>query len=66
MGHRQLNYRALGLAQQARFGASSEGYPGQGELFNEAEQVVEQDEPEQLSQLEPDIEQLLPWRFKLS
>ena len=30
------------LAQQKRFGASSEGYPGQGELFNEAEVEIEQ------------------------
>lgn len=28
------------LAQQKRFGASSEGHPGQGELFNEAEALV--------------------------
>jgi transposase len=30
------------LAQQKRFGKSSEAYPGQGELFNEAEALVEQ------------------------
>jgi transposase len=37
------------LAQQKQFGASSEGHPGQGELFNEAEAEVEQleVEPEQ-------------------
>jgi transposase len=29
-------------AQQKRFGKSSEAYPGQGELFNEAEALVEQ------------------------
>lgn len=29
------------LAQQARFGTKSEGYPGQGELFNEVEELVE-------------------------
>jgi transposase len=28
------------LAQQKRFGASSEGHPGQGELFNEVEEIV--------------------------
>tara|TARA_R110000765_G_scaffold423900_1_gene533519 strand:- start:69 stop:1565 length:1497 start_codon:yes stop_codon:yes gene_type:complete len=28
------------LAQQKQFGASSEGHPGQGELFNEAEELV--------------------------
>ena len=28
------------LAQQKQFGVSSEGYPGQGELFNEAEEVA--------------------------
>jgi hypothetical protein len=28
------------LAQQKRFGVSSEGHPGQGELFNEAEELV--------------------------
>ena len=30
------------LAQQKRFGKSSEVYPGQGELFNEAEELVEE------------------------
>ncbi len=30
------------LAQQKRFGKSSEAHPGQGELFNEAEELVEQ------------------------
>lgn len=36
------------FAQQKRFGASSEGYSGQGELFNEAEAlVVEASESEQ-------------------
>ena len=34
------------LAQQKQFGASSEGHPGQGELFNEAEAEVEQCEVE--------------------
>ena len=29
-------------AQQKRFGKSSEAYPGQGELFNEAEELVEE------------------------
>lgn len=28
------------LAQQKQFGQSSEGHPGQGELFNEAEEIV--------------------------
>ena len=28
------------LAQHKQFGASSEGYPGQGELFNEAEEIA--------------------------
>jgi hypothetical protein len=37
----------LRLAQQKRFGASSEGHPGQGELFNEAEAELEQPEPEE-------------------
>jgi transposase len=36
------------IAQQKQFGASSEGHPGQGELFNEAEEIcAEQVEPEQ-------------------
>ena len=36
------------LAQQKQFGASSEGHPGQGELFNEAEEILaESVEPEQ-------------------
>jgi hypothetical protein len=30
------------FAQQKRFGKSSEAYPGQGELFNEAQELVEQ------------------------
>lgn len=30
------------LAQQKQFGQSSEGYPGQGELFNEAEEIAVQ------------------------
>ena len=35
------------LAQQKRFGKSSDSFPGQGELFNEAEEIVEQaDKPE--------------------
>lgn len=38
------------LAQQKQFGASSEGHPGQGELFNEAEELaVETVEPTQES-----------------
>ncbi|OTA14428.1 transposase [Xenorhabdus vietnamensis] len=28
------------LAQQKRFGASSEAFPGQGEWFNEAEEIA--------------------------
>ena len=28
------------LAQQKQFGKSAEGHPGQGELFNEAEELV--------------------------
>lgn len=37
------------LAQQQRFSRSSEGHSGQGELINEAEEIVEvaQDESEQ-------------------
>ena len=34
------------LAKQKQFGASSEGHPDQGELFNEAEAEVEQREAE--------------------
>ncbi len=39
----RLNYldEQFRLAQQKQFGASSEGHPGQGELFNEVEQAVE-------------------------
>jgi hypothetical protein len=32
------------LAQHKQFGKSSEGYPGQGELFNEAEELVVESE----------------------
>ena len=35
------------LAQQKQFGTSSEGHPGQGELFNEAEEIDESVVPEQ-------------------
>ena len=34
------------LAQNKRFGANSEGHPGQGELFNEAESLVEETDTE--------------------
>jgi len=34
------------LAQNKRFGASSEGHPGQGELFNEAESLAEEADTE--------------------
>ena len=34
------------LAQHKQFGKSTEGYPGQGELFNELEQLVDQLEAE--------------------
>lgn len=47
----RLNYleEQFRLAQQKRFGASSEGHPGQGELFNEAETELETPEPKQAS-----------------
>lgn len=36
------------IAQQKQFGKSTEGYPGQGELFNEAEELaVDVETPEQ-------------------
>ncbi|GGP72224.1 transposase [Shewanella algicola] len=36
------------IAQQKQFGKSTEGHPGQGELFNEAEELATEDElPEQ-------------------
>jgi len=38
------------LAQQKQFGASSEGHPGQGELFNEAEAEVAQLETESVQE----------------
>lgn len=34
------------LAQQKRFGVSSESHPGQGELFNEAEEETDHDDEE--------------------
>jgi hypothetical protein len=34
------------LAQQKRFGVSSESYPGQGKLFNEAEEETDHDDEE--------------------
>ena len=37
-------YEQFLLAQQKRFGKSSEAYPGQGELFNEAEEILAQEE----------------------
>lgn len=44
----RLNYleEQFRLAQHKAFGRSSETYPGQGELFNEAEQLVEEAEAE--------------------
>ena len=35
------------LAQQKQFGKSAEGFVGQGELFNEVEEIAEKAEPEQ-------------------
>ena len=35
------------LAQQKQFGKSAEGFAGQGELFNEVEEIVEEVEAEQ-------------------
>ena len=32
------------LAQHKQFGKSTEGYPGQGELFNEVEQLADESE----------------------
>jgi transposase len=45
----RLNYleEQFRLAQHKQFGGSSEGHPGQGELFNEAEAEVEQPEAEE-------------------
>ena len=37
------------LAQQKQFGKSAEGFVGQGELFNEVEEIVEAAEAEQQS-----------------
>ncbi|MEO9947392.1 IS66 family transposase zinc-finger binding domain-containing protein [Paraglaciecola sp.] len=37
----QFQEEQFRLAQQQRFGVSSEGRPGQGELFNETEEIVE-------------------------
>jgi len=47
--NRRLNFleEQFRLAQQKRFGASSESHPGQGELFNEAEEIVAQTDEEQ-------------------
>ena len=36
------------LAQHKQFGKSTEGYPGQGELFNEVEQLVDESKEETL------------------
>ena len=37
------------MAQQKQFGKSAEGFAGQGELFNEVEEIVEEVEAEQQS-----------------
>ncbi|WP_036984834.1 transposase, partial [Pseudoalteromonas sp. BSi20311] len=37
------------LAQQKQFGKSAEGFVGQGELFNEVEEIIEAAEAEQQS-----------------
>ena len=42
---RQSLLEQFRLAQHKRFGKSSEGHPGQGELFNEAEAEVEIEAP---------------------
>ena len=40
-------YEQFRLAQQKQFGKSAEGFAGQGELFNEVEEIAEVVEPEQ-------------------
>ena len=40
----QQLFEQLKLARHQRFGASSESHPGQGELFNEAEQIAEDED----------------------
>ncbi len=40
-------YEQFRLAQQKQFGKSAEGFVGQGELFNEVEEIAEKAEPEQ-------------------
>ena len=42
-------YEQFRLAQQKQFGKSAEGFAGQGELFNEVEEIAEQVETEQQS-----------------
>ncbi len=37
------------LAQQKQFGKSAEGFVGEGELFNEVEEIVEETQAEQQS-----------------
>ncbi len=47
--YQQLYYETLEkwqLSLKQRFAASSEGYPGQGELFNEAEELLAPSEDE--------------------
>ncbi len=51
------------LAQQQRFGASSEGHPAQGDLFNEAEVAL--DEIEELVESTPAVAKKKPVRQKL-
>ena len=42
-------YEQFRLAQQKQFGKSAEGFVGQGELFNEVEEIIEAAEAEQQS-----------------
>jgi transposase len=51
------------LAQQQRFGASSEGHPAQGDLFNEAEAAL--DIIEEVVELTPTTIKKIPVRKKL-
>jgi len=48
------------LHKQKRFGPSSEAEPGQGELFDEAEQLLEEEQPQESAAEAPCVSALIP------
>jgi len=53
------------LAQHKQFGKSTEGYPGQGELFNEVEELAVESEIEKIEKEQISYERKKPVRKPL-